>query len=387
MVSASGAAAARRGVLLTICVVLIGLALRPFLTGLGPIAGDIAADLAMSPREIALVTLLPFLLMGAGALCASTLRDRFGERSVLILALAFIALGNGLRLVVSTATAMIGTAILLGAGVAVIQALFPATMKREFPERVPLITGLYSASLMGGGALGAQASPMLFAQFASWRPALGWLTLPALLALAVAWLALPRHASHAPARVALAPFVRSPVVWVLMLCFGLINAGYSSAVAWLPASYQALGWSKHDSGALMAQFSVVQAMAALAAPLLSARMRDRRLLIWLCLAVQIVGFALLAFWPLAAPQIATLAIGTGLGGCFSLMILAALAQDGEPSRAGAITALMQAGGFLIAALSPWVMALCIELTGGYWLGWSLQVSMLALAFVLVAYLA
>ena len=43
----------------------------------------------------------------------------------------------------------------LFAGVALIQALVPAMIKREFHHRVPVAMGVYSASLMAGGGLAA----------------------------------------------------------------------------------------------------------------------------------------------------------------------------------------------------------------------------------------
>ncbi|PQL72253.1 MFS transporter, partial [Acinetobacter baumannii] len=40
----------------------------------------------------------------------------------------------------------------------------------------------------------------------------------------------------------------------------------------------------------------------------------------------------------------------GLGGCFALTLIVALDHFEEPSNAGALSALMQGGGFLLAAI-------------------------------------
>ena len=55
------------------------------------------------------------------------------------------------------------TALLAGVGVAAIQALLPGVMKQRFHARVPFAMGLFSASIMGGGGLGARLSPWVAA--------------------------------------------------------------------------------------------------------------------------------------------------------------------------------------------------------------------------------
>lgn len=45
-------------------------------------------------------------------------------------------------------------------------------------------------------------------------------------------------------------------------------------------------------------------------------------------------------------------LGAGLGGCFALSMIVALDHLPDPAEAGALSALMQSGGFLLAALPP-----------------------------------
>ena len=54
-------------VLLLAVVALVGLNLRPFITGIGPLAADIGAQTGLGLKGISLLTLVPMLLMG---LCA-----------------------------------------------------------------------------------------------------------------------------------------------------------------------------------------------------------------------------------------------------------------------------------------------------------------------------
>ena len=151
-------------------LVLTALNLRPFLTAIGPLASDIAAATGLDLRGMAWLTLLPMLLMG----------------------------------------------------VAFVQAVFPGVIKRQFPGHVAPLMGLYSAALVGGGALGAQLTP-LAAQGGAGRGALAWWALPVLAALLLAWRALP-HTSRLAAQQQGASTTRwmlqRPRTWLLMLCFG-----------------------------------------------------------------------------------------------------------------------------------------------------------------------
>ena len=68
---------------LLVLVVLIGINLRPFLTAIGPLAGEIDAQLALGMDRLAWVTLLPLLLIGVGVLLTPALIDKTGPRPLL----------------------------------------------------------------------------------------------------------------------------------------------------------------------------------------------------------------------------------------------------------------------------------------------------------------
>ena len=384
--SASAAAArapARQGLWLAV-VVLTALNLRPFLTAIGPLVHDISAATGLDLRGMAWLTLLPMLLMGLGAWCGPALQQRLGARRVLLGALAVLALGSALRAWAPGGGALIATAALCGLGVAFVQAVFPGGIKRQFPGHVAPVMGLYSAALMGGGALGAQLTP-LAAQGGAWRSALAWWALPVLAALLLAWRVLPRTA-QAPVQKngpsATRWMLQRPRTWLLMLCFGLVNGGYASVVAWLAPFYQSHGWSTAASGSLVALLSVAQAAMALLLPLLAARQRDRRPWMWLTLALQAVGFAALVLWPDVAPRTWAVLLGAGLGGSFALTMVVVLDHLPDPAQAGALSALMQGGGFLLAALAPWVMATLHGASGSFGTGWLMHLACVALAAVL-----
>ncbi len=349
-------------------VVLVGLNLRPFLTAVGPLTDRIAAGTGLDYGGLAALTLLPMLLMGLGAFFGTVLRQRLGTRRAVLGALTALALGSAFRALAPSGAALIATAALCGLGVAVIQAAFPGEIKRQFPHHVARVTGLYSASLMAGGALGAQFTPLLADASGNWRQALACWAAPVAMALGMAAWKLPanrvatRGSGPSPA------MLKRPRTWLLMGCFGLVNGGYASLVAWLAPYYQAYGWTSAQSGSLVALMAIAQAAAALALPVLAKR-RDRRPWLGLTLGAQAFGFAGLAFFPALAPQLWAGLLGAGLGGCFALVMIVALDHLPDPEEAGTLSALMQGGGFMLAATAPWVLAVLQSARGDFAIGW------------------
>jgi CP family cyanate transporter-like MFS transporter len=368
--------------LLLAVVILVGLNLRPFITGVGPLAADMSAQTGIGLQGMALLTLVPMLLMGCFAFAGPILQARAGARRTIVAALAVLGLASFLRLFVATGLQMVATAALLGLGAAVIQAVFPGIVKQQFPRRVGIVTGLYSAALMGGGALGAQVAPLIAQACGDWHAGLAWMAAPALIALVLAIRCLPGDDPRQPGANTTAGFLRRPRTWLLMACFGLVNGGYSTAVAWLAPSYQEHGWTGAASGSLLAIMAVFQAFAAMLLPVLAGRREDRRPWLWLTLVMQAAGFVALASRPEAAPILWAALLGAGLGGCFSLSMIVALDHLPDPAEAGALSALMQGGGFLVAAVPPWIVAVLHDLTGGFLAGWVLHLACVAVVAVL-----
>jgi CP family cyanate transporter-like MFS transporter len=373
--------ASARSLLLGV-VAIVGLNLRPFLTAIGPLTGRVSEATGLDYRSMALLTLVPMLLMGLFAFWGPFLQRTLGARLAVIGGLAVLVVGSALRLVTSDGAALIGTAALCGLGVAVVQAVFPGIIKEQFPNRTAVVMGLYSSMLMGGGAAGAQLSPIVADAFGSWRAGLAWIALPAALAVA-ATVVLPKDRKREASTSGAAALLRRPRTWLLMACFGLVNGGYSSVVAWFAPHYQTLGWTSAASGSLLAVMAVSQAVAALSLPVLAARGEDRRSWLWVTLLMQMVGFGGLAVWPQFSPVAWAVLVGAGLGGCFALSMVVALDHLRDPREAGALSALMQGGGFVIAAIPPWIVAALHDRTGGFAAGWLFHLGCVVIVAALV----
>ncbi|ELQ14853.1 major facilitator family transporter [Pseudomonas fluorescens BRIP34879] len=367
-------------------LVVLGLNLRPILSSISPLLGEIRQATGLSFQSSALLTSLPVVCMGLVALVGVRVEARLGERRGIALGLMMILLACLARWLLGQASALLVTALLVtallgGAGVALIQTLVPAMIKREFHQRVPVAMGVYSASLMAGGGLAALLSPVVATHFQHWQAGLGVWLLPALGALLLwAWLPLgaAKNMQVGPAFKGL----RNRRAWLLALYFGLVNCGYVSLVAWLPAYYQQLGWDVLPSGSLLAFMTIFQVLAALLMPVLAQRSSDRRPLLGISLSAQAIGYLGLILAPHALPHLWVALCGFGLGACFALSLLLTLDHHRDPRQAGQLAAFVQGVGFLINALSPWLTGWLRELTGQFVSAWIvLTVTVLAMLLV------
>ncbi len=152
--------------------------------------------------------------------------------------------------------------------------------------------------------------------------------------------------------------VFTPRAWTLGVYFGLINGGYASLIAWLPAFYIEIGASAQYSGSLLALMTLGQAAGALLMPAM-ARHQDRRKLLMLALVLQLVGFCGFIWLPMQLPVLWAMVCGLGLGGAFPLCLLLALDHSVQPAIAGKLVAFMQGIGFIIAGLARGFLACCV----------------------------
>ena len=184
--------------LLIPALVLAAINLRPGITSFAPLIERIASELSLSRGLISLTTALPVLCMGLLAPLAPRLAVRFGLERTITACLGLIMLALLLRLGGHISSVLIGSAVLVGAGIAVAGPLLSGFIKRHFRDQVGQVVGWYSFSMSIGGAGGAVLTvPLTRSMGDDWSLGLAAWCLPALLA-GLLWLRLPNHA-EAPA--------------------------------------------------------------------------------------------------------------------------------------------------------------------------------------------
>jgi CP family cyanate transporter-like MFS transporter len=354
-------------------LVLLGLNLRPLLTSVGPLTDELINLTDASYSSISLLTTLPILMIGLLALFAGRLTMTLGYKRGISFGLLILAVGLAIRVYPPTTVLLLGSALIGGFGIALLHIIIPELTKHQYRNRLGLVTGLWSAALMGGAALGAVLTPMLADALPERYYALAAWSIFAILTLLV-WL-LPQNqvpTADIPPRHLLLKAFKYPRAWFLGGYFALVNAGYAGFIAWIAPFYGEFGWPAQQAGNLLALFSLVQVAGALILPALS-RGYDRRL--WLVIAVvtQMIGFAGLSFVPEVSPWLWSGLCGFGLGGAFPLCIVMALDHLDNPVQAGRLVSFMQGIGFMFASLMPLLTGWFRDMSGDYTLGWQLHI--------------
>lgn len=343
------------GLLLLLAILLLSLNLRPAIATIGPLIRPISEATQINSVGISLLTTIPVLMMGLGAIYAASIRRTLGERSGIAAGGTMIALACLIRLWADSPYSLFATAVLVGLGIALVQALLPGFIKRNFGNTTSKVIALYSTGIVAGAAIGSGIAAIL-------EDRLGWLTAlacwagPAVVATAVWWTA-SRNSQHAPAHSGPSaktstPFWRIGRCWSLLLFFGIGTGAFMLAMAWISPFYIGLGLPKGVAGLLLSVLTVVEALTALVLSVVINRFQDRRGLLVASLLLVATGFVTLIAVPLTAPYLAVSLLGVGIGLLFPLSIIVAMDHLQDPTLAGNFTAFVQGGGFIMASLVP-----------------------------------
>lgn len=361
--------------------------LRPGITSLAPLIERIATELSLTRSLISLTTALPVLCMGLLAPVAPRLALRLGLERTITLCLGVIALALLLRLAGHASAVLIGSAVLLGAAIAVAGPLLSGFIKRHFAGRMGHVVGWYSLSMAIGGAGGAVlTAPATQLLGDDWSFGLAIWALPAIVGVVV-WSFLPSHPEQdgsAEGKGGL-PW-RQPRAWLISGFFA-IQAGLFYALAtWAVARYHEAGLSMLHSNTLFSVSMLMGLPSSFILPWLAQRFDARYLLLVACGLLSSVSLAMITFLPTFLPELWAVTIGFGLGGSFALSLVLPLYEAGSPMAVSRWTAMMLFMGYSIACLTPILSGLARDLSGNYQLPFvvltGLAVSMTVLAWIM-----
>ena len=358
-----------RSFLLILGIVLLAANLRPALTGVAPLIGQIRADTGMSNGEAGLLTTLPLLAFGLLSPVAPRVARRFGMERVLLAGLLVLVAGILLRWAGAVAALFLGT-VVLGAAIAVANVLLPSLVKREFPEQAGLMTSVYSTSLGISAAFAAGVSVPL-AQLAGigWRGALAVWAIPALLA-GVAWLPqLGRSDRPADPSPRGSPGVRdlwrSPLAWQVTLFMGLQSLAYYVTLTWLPEILQAEGMGAARAGWMLGLSQAVAIVTMFLAPMIAGRRPSQRGVVVVAVGTSGVGALGLLVAGSTASTLWVVLLGLGQGASFSLALTFFALRAPDPGHAAALSGMAQSVGYLLAAGGPFLFGVLRDVTGAW----------------------
>lgn len=395
---------ARRGLrgaawLLPAAIVLIALNFRGPIVATAPVIGDVRADLGLTATIAGLLTTIPVLCFALATPFASWVIAKADPERAVSLSLVIVLAGTVVRSMPSSAALLIGTAV-IGIGITIGNVVIPVVIRRDTsPERVGLVTGVYTSALNVGSMITSLGTAPLAALW-GWPVAIAiWAVFALIAAAAWTYAVGARAAWRRPvpsghdeplpitgpidqvldtgairtaraaeaARVAAAEPVRPArrlITWGLTLAFGGQAFSYYALTAWIPTLlHDEIGFSKASSGASSSVFQILAVVGALGVPLLATRWRPAAI-------IALVGTLWLAM-PLGllfAPQLWLLWSvlgGAAQGGGITVIFIVIVRIVSSDADARRMSAFVQGGGYLIGSAGPLLAGALHGATGNW----------------------
>lgn len=363
-------------------IVLLALNLRVAVSSVGVLLDPLREELHMSAAVAGALTTLPVLCFAVIGTASPTLVRVVGLHRTAAAVLAVTALGLALRAFSPTSLVLVLLTVLALAGAAVGNVVLPPLAKLHFPDRLPLVSALYGAALMGGGALGSFASVPLADAGGGWRFGIGaWAVLA--LASLLPWLGLLGHDVHrdptaAARHVSARSLARSPLAWALALCFASQSAQAYAQFGWFPAILHDAGLSHASAGAMQGILTAVGIPTTLLLPLAMRWCGDRPVIPWVFALLTSCGWLGVLWWPTQAPWLWAVLLGIG-GSAFTWVLAMIGRKSATPATTAALSGFVQGLGYLVAALGPFGVGVLHESAGT----WSVPLVVLAAAALLI----
>ena len=366
--------------ILGVGIAITAVNMRAAIGAVSPLLETIREDTGLSTTVAGLITTLPVVCFGLLSGIAPRLARRFGIDLMIWLTMAGLTAGIVVRLAEPVFLLFLGT-VIIGASIALANVLVPAVIKRDFPERTGLMTGIYTMGIAIGGSVAAGLMVPINERGLPWRQTLALLALPALVAVLAQLprLLLNRDAlAHAAARRTPAPRLwRNRLAWQVSLFMGLQSAVFFGMAAWIPAILYDAGLSREAAGTMWALCNLAGLPFSLAVPLVAQRLRDQRPILVVVIAVWAVAIIGLLVAPATATLLWMALLGAASGSALSLALMLIVLRSPDAAHAAALSGMAQAIGYCLAATAPFLVGALRDLTGGW------EVSVTTILIVLV----
>ncbi|SDG44657.1 MFS transporter [Microbacterium pygmaeum] len=357
--------------LAVIGIIAFAFSLRSAVASLSPLIDHISDDFAMPAALIGLIGTAPPVCYAVFGILTPLFERRLGLERLTVLAIAIVAVGTVLRGFSADAVALLLATALIFAAVGVGNILLPPLVRKYFPDRIGLMTTLYSTTM----AVATLTPPLLavpVADAADWRISLGMWAVFAAVAL-IPWIAMlvrqraatPDEGIEPPNPRVFGRMWRLPLAWALAIGFMVAGTLAYTSFAWLPQILVDIaGVTPAAAGALLALFAGMGLPASLLVPLLVTRYRATAVLFGVAVTTGFVGIGGLLLAPQAAPVLWVGLLGLApLLFPLTLVLLGLRARTHEGSVA--LSGFVQSIGYGIVALFPIGIGLLHDATGSW----------------------
>ena len=365
-------------------IVLLAFSLRSAVASLSPVLARVEGDFDVPTWVVGVIGSVPPVCFAAFGLLTPALERRFGLERLALAALVIASVGMLGRTLAPDASLLLLATALIFAACGVGNVLLPPLVKAYFPDRLFLMTAIYTTVLSFAVFVPAFVAVPV-ANAAGWRISLGVWAALAVIAL-IPWIGLVARGRGAHVRIAapdasaLGRMARIPMAWALALAFGSSSATVYTMAMWMPQLLTDVsGLAEADAGVLLAVFGGMGLPLGLLVPLLVRRLRRIGPLFAWAIATGLVGLLGLIVLPTVVPWLWVSLVGLGLPTLFPLVLVLIGVRTRTHETAVALSGFAQSAGYAAAAAIPLAFGLLHDASGG----WSVPLLMLVVMTALI----
>ncbi|GBG93786.1 cyanate permease [Ligilactobacillus salitolerans] len=370
----------KQGKILIIGIILFAGVMRTPIGMVSPLLSSIQHSLGVPAGLLGSITTIPLLCFAFFSPFVPQLGRKYGNELVMFLAVLILAVGNYFR-VFSTAWLLGGT-MLIGLSIAVLNVLMPVTIAQKYPQRVGVMTSLYTFSMTLFSAL-ASGQSVVMAQRFGWQKAMQSISLLALIGM-VFWLPALKGMHRAKAGKKGGSSVwKARGAWYLSLFMGLQSLLFYTTLTWVPSILVAHGLSQGEASQLFGLMQLASLVPSYVVPILAYRFKRVRGIILTMTVSFLAGIGLLMV-PTASfglTVVIVIVLGAASNIAFSLTMALFSLKTSTPEQTGDISGMAQAVGYVLAAIGPVSFGYLQHITGS----WTLPLSILLVVIIVLTF--
>ncbi|MCB5239782.1 CynX/NimT family MFS transporter [Niallia circulans] len=351
-------------------IIFIAVNLRAPLTSVGPLVGIIRDEVHISNTLAGMITTLPLLSFALFSPIVPKLARKIGVEVIILISIIFLTIGIILRSLSGMATLYVGTAV-LGLAISVSNVLLPSLIKREFPTRIGLMTGVYSISMNLLGAIASGISvPIAIGLGFGWQGALGIWGMLSFISI-VLWVPQIKRQNRETTDIqnqvleSNVNLWRSALAWQVTLFMGLQSMVFYILIAWLPEILKQQGISSDQSGWLLSVMQLALLPFTFIVPIIAGRMKSQRFLVTITTILLLSGTLGLIYGSLSLIVCWIVMLGIGGGFAFSLAMMFFGLRTENAGQAAELSGMAQSVGYLLAAIGPTLFGYLHDVTNSW----------------------
>ena len=359
-------------VMLIIGILFIAANLRAPLTSVGPLVSLIRDNLHISNTLAGTITSLPLFAFALFSPLIPGMARKFGTEVCFFGSVIILTLGILLRSYAGSFSLFLGTAI-IGLAISASNVLMPSLIKKEFPNQVGVMTGLYSVSMSIFAALASGISiPLAVNSGLGWAGALKIWAVLSFISIIIWIPQLRKNSKMAVDNMAAdtleevnktnnideptmkeVSIWKSSLAWQVTIYMGLQSMIFYCIVTWLPSILIQQGMTSSQAGWMLSIMQLALIPTIFFCSILAGHTSSQHSLVMvgsLCIIIGFLGLLLVHGFKSTILWIILLGIGGGF--TFSLSMMFFNLRTNNANEAARLSGMAQSIGYVLAAFGP-----------------------------------